>query len=112
MKLLVAFVLMSAAIDIKLLTVETIKAELVFKGIQNSAGRWQLIFDDRKRKTYQFNAKRSNTEPFVFYTTGVDGSLNENEKIKGSWFLVSYNMASGRNNENLITKVEAMRGAK
>lgn len=85
------------------------KGELVFKGIQNTGGSWQLMFADKKNKAYQFNAKRSNTEPFVFYSTTVDGSLIENEKIKGSWFLVSYiNSVVGKISVKIITKVEAI----
>ena len=57
-----------------------IKAELVFKGIKNVLGEWQLWFADRKYKGYVFSVPRSNTAPYIFYTTEPDGSLKENEK--------------------------------
>ena len=86
---------------------EIIKATLVFKGIQNTAGGWQLNFVNKKNKAYQFNAQRSNTTPFVFYNTGADGSLKENEKVKGNWFLISYTISqAGKTAEKIITHVE------
>jgi hypothetical protein len=89
------------------------KAELVFKGMKNTTGNWELNFADKKNKSYQFNAQRSNTEPYVFYSTAADGSLNENEKIKGSWFLVSYtNLLVSKTSIKIITRVEAVDAVK
>ena len=86
---------------------KTIKATLVFKGIENKDGGWQLCFVDKKNKAYQFNAQRSNTTPFVFYSTGADGSLKENEKVKGNWFLISYTISqAGKTAEKIITRAE------
>lgn len=86
---------------------KTIKATLVFTGLQNKEGSWQLCFANKKNMAYCFNAKRSNTAPYVFYSTAPDGSLKENEKIKGTWFLVSYTILKvGKSKEKIITQVE------
>ena len=93
--------------NINLSAQQTIKARLIFKGIQNTAGGWQLNFDNKKKQSYRFNAQRSNTTPYVFYSTGVDGSLKENEKVRGSWFFISYTISkSGKPAEKIITHVE------
>jgi hypothetical protein len=85
------------------------KLTLVFNGIQNKEGSWKLWFENKKDSSYYFNAKRSNTEPYVFYTTAADGSLKENEKIKGSWFVVSYSILKvGNVIEKIIARVESL----
>ena len=96
-----------------------LKVTLVFTGIQNVAGpqgsasSWQICFTDKKNTAYCFNTQRSNTAPYVFYSTAADGSLNENEKIKGTWFLVSYtNLLVGKTSVKIITKVEAIDAVK
>ena len=84
------------------------KATLVFKGLQNVASRWQICFADKKNSSYCFNVQWSNTTPYVFYSTAADGSLKENEKMKGGWFLVSYTISkTNKTNEKTITRVEA-----
>ena len=111
MKLFVLLIIGVAGIN--LFAKKVTKAELIFMGLQNTGGTWQLEFADKKNKAYQFNAKRSNTEPFVFFSTAADGSLNENEKIKGTWFLVSYtNLLVGKTSVKIITKVEAIDAVK
>lgn len=86
------------------------KAELVFKGIQNTGGNWQLCFEDKKGKPVCFNATRSNTEPYILYTTATDGSLRENEKVKGLWFLVSYTVwVNGKLPEKIVTKLDLVK---
>ena len=92
---------------------KTIKAKLVFTGLQNVGGSWQLCFADKKNTAYCFNTQRSNTTPYVFYSTAAGGSLTENEKVKGSWFLVSYGILKvGGRTEKIITRVEAIPGTK
>ncbi len=86
------------------------KAALVYKGIQNIGGHWQLCFEDKKAKHICFNAPRSNTEPYILYTTAADGSLKENEKVKGLWFWVSYTVwVHGKEAEKIITKLEIVK---
>jgi len=85
------------------------KANLVFKGIENTNGGWQLKFADKKNKTYFFNTHRSNTEPYIFYSRAEDGGLKVNEKIKNNWFSVSYFiLKTGIKEERIITKVETI----
>ncbi len=82
------------------------KKELLYKGIQNKENNWELVFEDKKKKPWYFNLQHSNTAPYIFYTTDVDGSLKENEKIKGSWFWISYTAyVPGKNSEKVILKV-------
>jgi len=105
--------LLLASIHANLLAQKIIKAELVFKGIQNKENSWQLCFEDRKGKSFCFNTQRSNTEPYVFYSTEADGSLKENEKVKEGWFLVSYTFfKTGNKTEKIITHVEIITGPK
>ncbi len=86
-----------------------IKAELLFKGIKNVSGQWQLCFTDRKYKGYLFSVPRSNTAPYIFYSTGPDGSLKENEKVKGSRFMVSFaSLQDGKTVSNIIVHVEVV----
>jgi hypothetical protein len=83
------------------------KATLVFTGVQREQSAWQLCFQDRWNKRWCFNAQRSRTDPYVFFRTNGDGSLKENDKVKGSWFLVSYAMVRDRKQiERIITAVE------
>jgi len=85
-----------------------IKAILVFKGLKNINGKYQLWFQDKKNRPYYFNPQRSVTEPYVFFSTAADGSLKENEKIRGSWFEVTYSIVkNGAATENLITTLDA-----
>lgn len=86
------------------------KRELLYKGLQNKTNTWQLVFEDKKKKTWYFNVQHSNTVPYIFYTTDVDGSLKENEKINGSWFWISYTMLQiGNVAEKMIVKTEAVK---
>jgi hypothetical protein len=113
MKGLVVLALLLVSMNNSPVPPETIKATLVFKGLQNKEGRWQLWFADKKNSSYFFNAQRSNTEPYVFYSTATDGSLKENEKIKGGWFLVSYSILKvGKNTEKIINNVKEITGSK
>ena len=83
------------------------KAALVYKGIQNIGGNWQLCFEDKKGKSICFKATRSNTEPYILYTTAADGSLRENDKVKGLWFWVSYMVwVNGKVAEKVITELK------
>ena len=89
------------------------KVELVFKGIQHVSNGGQLCFADSKNKIYLFNAQRSNTSPYVLYSTASDGSLNENEKIKGTRFLVSYTiLKADKTTEKIITQVKLIAASK
>lgn len=89
-----------------------IKAELVFKGIINTSGEWQLSFADRKSQEYFFSISHSNTAPYIFCSTAADGSLKENEKIKDTWFLISYMvLKTDKTNEKIITQVKLITGA-
>ena len=84
-----------------------IRMKLAFKGIENTGGTPELVFLDKKNKPLRFNAQHSKTAPYVFYSKAEDGSLVENEKIKGSWFMVSYTIfGTGREAEKVIVKVE------
>ena len=74
------------------------KQFLVYKGIQNSGGIWELVFADKRNKVHLFDAKSSNTFPYVFFSTAADGSLSENEKVRGSWFWV-------RNDQVMVGKI-------
>lgn len=102
-----------AGIHANLIAQKIIKAELVFKGIQNKENNWQLCFEDKKKKPYCFNAQRSNTEPYIFYSTSPDGSLKENEKVMDTWFLISYTiLKTDKTTEKIITQVKAITGLK
>ncbi|MBP6432928.1 MAG: hypothetical protein KA319_14290 [Ferruginibacter sp.] len=86
------------------------KKELLYKGLQNKANHWELVFEDKKKKPWYFNVQHSNTAPYIFYTTDVDGSLKENEKIKGSWFWISYTVLEvGKVAEKMIVRAEAVK---
>lgn len=89
------------------------KAELTFKGIKNISGEWQLWFTDRKYKGYIFSVPRSNTAPYIFYSTGPHGNLKENEKVRGSWFIISYTtLQTGKTTKKIIIKTESATGGK
>lgn len=61
---------------------KTKKATFVFTDLLNAAGSWQPCFANKKNIVGRFfSAKCSNT-PHVFYSTGADTSLQENEKNK------------------------------
>ena len=95
--------------DSNLFAAKLTKHLLVFKGMQNAGGISKLVFADKKNKIYLFRAKGSHTEPFVFFSTAVDGSLNENQKIMGKWFWVSYrNLRVGQFPEKIIIEVTAI----
>ena len=90
-----------------------VKAILVFRGLKNLNGKYQLWFQDKKNKSYYFNPQRSNTEPYVFFSTSADGSLKENEKIRGSWFFVSYTQLNpNKTVEKIITKLKEYKDTK
>jgi hypothetical protein len=113
MKGLVVLALLLMSMNNSPVTPKAAKATLVFKGLRNNEGSWQLWFADKKNSSYYFNAQRSNTEPYVFYSTAADGSLKENEKIRGSWFLVSYTiLLVGKTAEKIITHVETITESK
>ncbi len=65
--LAIALLLITMNVDVR--AQKIIKAELVFKGIQNVSGNLQLWFTDRKNKAYLFNPQHSNTAPYIFYST-------------------------------------------
>ena len=105
----IAVLLLFVGINTNLRAQKILKATLVFKGIQNKEGSWQLCFVDKKNTAYCFNTQRSNTIPYVFYSTATEGSYKENEKIKGAWFLVSYTiLRTNKIFEKIITHVEAI----
>lgn len=84
-----------------------LKVVVVFKGLKKLNGNYQLWFQDKKNKSYYFNPQRSNTAPYVFFSTGAEGSLKENEKLRGSWFLVTYSiMKTGISTEKIISRLE------
>ena len=86
---------------------KTVKKDLVFKGIENTREGWQLKFADKNNSNWYFNAERSNTEPYVLYSRGEDGSLKVNEKIKNNWFIINYFiLKAGKMEEKIIIKVE------
>lgn len=86
------------------------KKELMYKGLQNKANNWELVFEDKKKKPWYFNVQHSNTTPYIFFTTDADGTLKENEKIKGSWFWISYTtLEVGKVAEKMIVKAEAIK---
>lgn len=89
------------------------KAELIFKEVKNVSGEWLLCFADRKAQGYIFSVSRSNTAPYIFYSTSPDGSLKENEKVKDTWFLVSYTvLKTDKTSEKIITQVKLLTGLK
>lgn len=106
-------VLLFATMNREVPVQKIIKAELVFKGIKNVSGEWQLLFTDRKYNGYVFSVPRSNTSPYIFYSTDADGSLKENEKVKGAWFLISYTtIKTDKTAEKIITQVKAIDASK
>lgn len=111
MKLLLAFTIIFFAITGSITAKENIiKIGLVFKGIENTGTGWQLKFADKTDKIYLFNAQRSNTVPYIFYSKAKDGSMLVNEKIKDNWFLVSYVVfIYGKHTEKVIMKIEAVK---
>jgi hypothetical protein len=105
--------LLLAAFSFALQAQKILKAELIFTGLQNKENTWELCFKDRKKKSYCFNAQRSYTEPYIFYSTSTDGSLKENEKVKGSWFLVSYTILQNtKSPEKILTQVKLITESK
>ena len=104
--IVLALMLIGVAADLK--AQKILKATLAFKGVQYEEGAWQLCFTDRKAEAWCFDAKHSETAPYVFYSTGADGSLKENEKVKNMWFLVSYAvLTNGKTKEKIITSLNA-----
>jgi hypothetical protein len=88
-----------------------IKATLVFIGLKKEGGNWKLCFANKNDSIFLFNAQQSNTTPYVFYNTAADKSLKENEKIKGSWFVISYLIyETGKKQQKIITRIDAEAG--
>lgn len=104
------FLLLLMGLSVSLKSQKIIKVELVFKTVQVKEGKCTLEFTDHKNKAYSFNAQRSNTAPYIFYSTSGDGSVRENEKIKGVWFLISYTFfQAGKARENMLLAIEEIK---
>lgn len=114
MKLLLILALFSFfTADAKTVTEKIVKLRLAYKGMENTGRNGELVFVDKNNRSFRFNAQHSKTTPYIFYSKASDGSLVENEKIKGSWFLISYIIfGTGREAEKVIVKVEDANGKK
>lgn len=105
--------LLTLSLSVTLRSQRILKAELVFKGAVIKECKCQLESTDRRNRVYTFNAQRSITATYIFYTTAADGGIKENEKVKVLWFLVSYTvLQAGKVKQNVIIKVEEIKQKK
>lgn len=68
-----------------------------------------LQFTDVKKKQWLFNALKSETVPYVFYTTEPNGNIIINPAILNHRFSMRYNrVTSGGRKENWIISLKEM----
>lgn len=68
-----------------------------------------LQFTDSQKKQWLFNALKSETLPYVFYTTESNGNIIVNPAIRNHRFKMNYQkIISGGRNENWIIKIKEL----
>ncbi len=65
-----------------------------------------LQFTDTKKKIWLFNAIKSETVPYVFYTTEPNGNIIINPAIRNHRFSIKYQNRVGMHKENWIIKIK------
>jgi hypothetical protein len=68
-----------------------------------------LQFTDSQKKQWLFNALKSETLPYVFYTTESNGNIIVNPAIRNHRFKINYQkIISGGRNENWIIQIKEL----
>lgn len=62
---------------------------LVYKAARRTPNSILLVFE-ANGKQYLFDAAKSNVNPYVLYSTGNDGTIKVNEKLRNHLFRLSF----------------------